>query len=116
MPARDGRGPQGVGPMTGWGMGNCVVPNPKDSQGGPQAAQAPYFGRGLGMGLGRGRGQGFGRGLGLGARAQGGYPQQVPVSGQELETLKMQAEMLKQQMDVVQHDIKHLEAEKKSKG
>jgi hypothetical protein len=26
MPNHDGTGPDGKGPMTGWGRGNCVVP------------------------------------------------------------------------------------------
>ena len=26
MPGRDGTGPSGAGPMTGWGNGNCVFP------------------------------------------------------------------------------------------
>jgi len=46
MPAFDGTGPQGVGPMTGRGMGRCGK------------------GGGAGRGLGFGRGRGFGRGLG----------------------------------------------------
>ncbi len=47
MPQFDGTGPQGRGPMTGWGRGPC----------------------GAGQGFGRrgfGRGPGFGRGLGRG--------------------------------------------------
>ena len=46
MPAFDGTGPQGQGPMTGRGFGPC--------------------GRGnrFGMGMGFGRGRGYGRGLG----------------------------------------------------
>ncbi len=43
MPGFDGTGPNGLGPMTGRGMGNC-----RQSQGGC----------GLGRGLGRGRGRG----------------------------------------------------------
>ena len=44
MPARDGTGPEGKGPMTGRGMGTC---NPKTPRGRGQ-------GRGLGRGFGRG--------------------------------------------------------------
>lgn len=53
MPARDGTGPRGMGPMTGRGMGFC----------GP-GADRPGGGYGLGYGYGRGggfRGGGFGR-------------------------------------------------------
>lgn len=62
MAYRDGTGPQGLGPMTGRGMGNCA----------PGAnAQSNFNGigrgmsRGLGVGMGLGRGMGR-RGLGLG--------------------------------------------------
>lgn len=50
MPFQDGTGPQGQGPRTGRGQGNCA------GQGGT--------GRGRGLGRGRGAGRGFGRGLG----------------------------------------------------
>lgn len=48
MPRRDATGPQGMGPLTGRGMGSC--------QG------EPRFYR---NGLGRQRGRGFGRGMGM---------------------------------------------------
>ena len=48
MPAFDGTGPQGAGPMTGRGMGPC----------------AKRGGMGRGFGYGFGRGMGMGRGLG----------------------------------------------------
>ncbi len=47
MPALNGTGPQGQGPMTGRGLGNC----------GPGYRG---FGRGFGSGLGRGFGRGWG--------------------------------------------------------
>ena len=56
MPGHDGTGPQGRGPLTGRGLGNC--------QG---AGSRQGFGRGFGQG--RGFGGGFGRG-GM-ARGQG---------------------------------------------
>lgn len=52
MPNRDGTGPNGEGPQTGRGMGNCKGVNPKN------ANQAP--GRAEGRGAGR-RGGGRGR-------------------------------------------------------
>ncbi len=66
MPRGDGTGPAGQGPMTGRGMGNCVVPSDK-------AAASLMGGFGGGRGLGRwfnaARGlwpmiRGFGRGRG----------------------------------------------------
>lgn len=42
MPRGDGTGPVGLGPMTGWGRGNCVLP----------AGRAyPRWGRGFARGM-----------------------------------------------------------------
>ncbi|MBN2848267.1 MAG: DUF5320 domain-containing protein [Coriobacteriia bacterium] len=62
MPGQDGTGPEGRGPLTGRGAGNCATPADETTNG-------RFFGRrlGLGRGLGlgaRGRGRGLGRGLG----------------------------------------------------
>ncbi len=59
MPAGDGTGPMGAGPMTGRGVGYCV------------GSQTPGYmnprpGRGVGMGMGRGAGMGRGRARGRG--------------------------------------------------
>jgi len=91
MPGFDGTGPLGMGPMTGRGMGYCVMP-----LSGPGAARFPYgyagayglpgridysyfsgrpysglrfannlfWPRRFGRGFGRGWGRGFGRGRG----------------------------------------------------
>ena len=45
MPAMDGTGPGGQGPMTGGGFGRCN----------PNQDSAVYGGRGMGRGMGRGR-------------------------------------------------------------
>ena len=64
MPAGDGTGPMGMGPMTGRAAGFCA--------GYPTAGYMnPIAGRGFGFG--RGRGSGFGRGLGLGFRGGRGW-------------------------------------------
>jgi len=111
MPARDGRGPQGAGPMTGWGMGNCTVPLAN----GATTYQGGGFGQG--RGLGRGLGRGFGRGLGLGRGQGGGYgAYQTPApttKEQDLQMLKAQAEILKQEMSAVQAGIERLQSENK---
>jgi len=52
MPAFDGTGPMGFGPMTGGRRGRCVGDVPAD---------APFKGAGNGKGIGRGRGGGYGR-------------------------------------------------------
>ena len=66
MPAFDGTGPGGMGPMTGWGRGYCG-PYPVDDGRAPvsgPAYGAPAYGRGFGYGSGFRRGRGFGRGFG----------------------------------------------------
>jgi len=67
MPRRDGTGPSGQGPMTGWGTGNCA---PKDSVNGPDVTQAyrgrMFFGGGFyrrGSRLGLGSDTGYRRGF-----------------------------------------------------
>ena len=81
MPGFDGTGPQGRGPMTGKGMGFCVLKEPKDKPGqvegfvgiqstsvsqygyGPfYTAARPMYGIGFGRGCGCGRGLRGGRG------------------------------------------------------
>ncbi|MCK5807927.1 DUF5320 domain-containing protein, partial [bacterium] len=58
MARRDGRGPNGSGPRTGRGLGNC---------GTADTVQAGVgYGRGGGFGRGRGFGQGAGFGQGVG--------------------------------------------------
>lgn len=52
MPGFNGRGPEGMGPMTGRGMGRCA---PKTDVSTGRA----YYGRGVGF-RGRGCGRGFG--------------------------------------------------------
>lgn len=54
MPNRDGTGPEGKGPRTGRGMGNCPVDEKQDS---PAAGRGQGAGRGMGRGAGRGRGR-----------------------------------------------------------
>lgn len=59
MPRKDGTGPEGQGPKTGRGAGNC----------GPNAGKDQAPDRGTGQGRGRGTGQGRGgRGQGRGNR------------------------------------------------
>ncbi len=56
MPNNDGTGPQGKGPQTGRGMGDCKGAKAGNNDDRP--------GRGQGRGVGRGAGQGQGRGRG----------------------------------------------------
>jgi len=119
MPAGDGTGPMGMGPMTGRAAGYCAgydVPGYAN----------PIPGRGYGLGWGRGWGGGWGRGwrwrnwyyaTGLPGWARFGYapaygpyaPQ--PTREQEAEMLKQQAEWLRGQLDAISKRIAELEQE-----
>ncbi len=125
MPAGDGTGPLGAGPMTGRAAGYCAGYQM------PGYAN-PIPGRGFGMGFGRGRGFGMGRGRGwrqwfYAARMPGwarfGYPP-APVypygpeltPEQEKGMLKQEAEYLRQQLDDVEGRISALEEATKKEG
>ncbi len=69
MPAGDRTGPQGQGPLTGRGMGDCKPPYQKvdsPTEGGTSSTPPPAPRPGYGSGMGRGRGFGRGRGPGRG--------------------------------------------------
>ena len=96
MPAGDGTGPKGTGPMTGRGAGYCT-----DTDAPGFANSMP--GRGFGMGRGcRGRGRGR-----FGYAPAWGVPK--PVQG--IEFLKAQAKGLKEQLDTIGRRIAELEQE-----
>ena len=109
MPAGDGTGPAGMGPMTGRAAGFCA------------GYPAPGFrgaGRGFGgRGGGRGFGRGFGRGWGRWAMPYSGYAPYssppasytAPTREQELEILKSQSEGFQQALEDIQKRISELE-------
>jgi len=107
MPAGDGTGPMGLGPMTGRGAGQCAG---FDMPG----YMNPIPGRGMGYGFGRGRGRGRGRrngyyatGLPGGGPAYGVPP--VPTPPQETETLKAQAAQMERALNDILKRISELE-------
>ena len=128
MPAGDGSGPRGMGPMTGRGAGHCAgnsVPGYAN----------PIPGRGMGMGWMRGAGWGGGRGRRGSWRyspappdwapvgyspawgapppvAYGPYAAPQPTPEQETEFLKAQGEQLQGQLDAITQRIAELEQEK----
>jgi len=86
MPMKNGTGPQGMGPMTGRGMGPCN----------PNGVNVSY-GLGRGMGAGRGMGcrrMGFGYGIGM----------NMPVA-----TPEMQIGFLQQQKTLLENQLKTID-------
>ncbi len=116
MPGGDRTGPMGMGPMTGRAEGYCAgfgMPgfmNP-----------ATGWGRGFGRGFGRGWGRGFGRMVWGAPGPQYGMPQWTtpatpwgawPISREEeLQYLKDQAQMLREELDAINERVGELEAE-----
>jgi hypothetical protein len=100
MPGFDGTGPRGQGAMTGGARGYCAIP-------------IGDVGRQSGVGMGGGtRGAGKGRrncfyvtGLPGWMRAQ----REMPL-GDDLESLKSQADLLKQQLEYTQARIQVMES------
>jgi hypothetical protein len=124
MPAGDGTGPMGLGPMTGRGAGYCggfAMPGYMN----------PMPGRGMGMGWGRGRGRGRGRGwrrawqpmgavggppaYGVGSYGVGPYDA-PPQAEHEAQTLRSQAEHLEQTLAAIKQRITQLEAPRETNG
>ena len=89
MPKRDGTGPMGDGPLTGWGFGDCAV-----APGSDNTSQA--MGRGPGRGSGRRRG--FGGGMGRGRMAGRGDSFAQPNPKEEKHLLENQRNILKSQL------------------
>jgi hypothetical protein len=88
MPNQDSTGPNGQGPRTGRGMGNC------NGQGGTGAGRGA--GRGFGRGLGRGGGRGMGgRGLGINANQGNSW------IGTQLDNLQAAIERLAERLDKI---------------
>lgn len=93
MPAGNGTGPMGAGPMTGRGMGYCAGNNaPGYAMGGGG------FGRGLGRGMGFGFRNRFSGGWGNAPQA----PAPQPMSKEDqLAALKAQQAGIQQQIDAL---------------
>ena len=110
MPGFNQRGPEGMGPMTGWGRGLCNSEQPAYR---PGVTGNAGFGRG--MGLGRGFRRGFGaqmnvypaRGMG---RGRGPYVQAYPEDAQmELGQLKNEAANMQNTLEAINARITELE-------
>ena len=111
MPGYNRSGPMGNGPMTGKGMGFC---NNMDLGVARQYPGAVGLGRGMGMRQGRRRGIGYGMGgaggRGFARRCVSDFDSfgQQETAG-EIETLKRQAESLKNTLDAINRRMEELE-------
>jgi Family of unknown function (DUF5320) len=111
MPAGDGTGPLGMGPVTGRGMGFCGgYAAPGWAHPGPGRR---FFGRG---GQGGGGGHGWRHwyyATGLPRWARGGVSSTYapPTRDQEIEALKGEAEWLKDQLDAINRRMDELSQE-----
>ena len=126
MPRGDGRGPDGMGPMTGRQAGFCAgydVPGYANPIAGRGRGRFARRGFGGGGGRGRGWGRGFGRGNGwIGdpnvpyADPYYGNPYPAAISSQqEADMLKSQAKAMQEEMSVINDRIKELESSAKEK-
>ena len=111
MPAGNGRGPMGLGPMTGRGLGYCsgkVAPG--------YGNLAPMRGYGMFQGRGRRGGWRYWQGGGAGRMNWGGYASNAQGASSELErqSLKSQADLLQSELQRIQQRLADLEAEKES--
>ena len=99
MPGLDGRGPQGMGPMTGRGQGRCAMP----------ASRLEF-----GVGYGRGRGCGFGsgrrlgQGVGWGRMAAQGAGRQRVFESDERRGLQEEAAALEVELQRIRQRIDEL--------
>lgn len=120
MARGNGTGPNGMGPMTGRGMGIC---GGNKQPGNENTGSRGMGGFGLGLGLGRGNGCGFGRGRrnGFGA-GQSGYGRcfdadSINVTPEDRITfLSRQENSLKRRLDIIAEQKKVLGSARENKG
>lgn len=111
MPAGNGTGPMGMGPMTGRGAGYCAGY-------GMPGYMNPAFGGGMGFGRGFGRGRGRGwrnmfyaTGLpGYARFGAGAFAPTAPDPALEKQALKNQAEALRSEMEAIRKRLEELES------
>lgn len=97
MPGRDRTGPQGFGPRTGRGLGDCA----------PMDQPRPGFGFGLGFGRGRGW-RNWARATGQPGWLRFGWWGAPSPPVDESAVLKAQAEQLQAQLDAVKQRLTEL--------
>jgi hypothetical protein len=103
MPRGDHRGPNGLGPMTGRGMGFCAG---RDEPGFTHAGWGHHHG--FGRGFDRGFGRGFGRGRGPGRRDR---PHSDLRSGNPTAALEAEIVYLERELEILKSEKDALDAE-----
>ena len=111
MPRFNQTGPQGMGPMTGWGRGVCTTSRPAYGRG---VSGKAGFGRRLGLG------RGFRAGFGWDMRGYRGRrpfyehvaaaPANVETDYSEIEALKAQAGAMQESLDALNNRIAEMES------
>lgn len=99
MPAQNGTGPTGEGPLTGRGMGQC---NPSNTEG-TRSNYGGFFGGGFGR-----RGGGFFGGGRRPYRRSGFFRSQPYPAQSEKEILKNQASLLSDSLDQIKKRLDEL--------
>ena len=108
MPRGDGRGPAGLGSMTGRAAGFCA------GNSAPGYTAGGFFGRGIGRGAGLGRGRGFRNRFfeaGTPFWARSNYQPESFTKEDELNILKNRTKFMQDEMNAVNERINELENE-----
>lgn len=111
MPALNGTGPAGMGPLTGRGLGYCTGARSTTYRYG----RRPGFGLGYGRGMGLGRrfaGRGMGSGMGYG-RYYGPVETVAPEIRSDKEFLVAQRDALKDQLEIINSQLEDLAEDSK---
>ena len=121
MPRGNGTGPEGIGPMTGRGLGFCAGYDfPGYMQGGFGRRRGAYGGYpGYGRGMRRGGGYpGYGPGGGFRFRREPVYWQEPQAGSYENETvfLKEQEQILRTELNLIQQRLTNLEEQDDTSG
>ena len=118
MPRGDRTGPDGMGPMTGRGLGYCAdYSSPGFTRGVPRGGAGYGRGYGRGYGLGRGRGFGYDRGFYQNPYISNvpyyPYPNPTPYTPEnEKQILDNELKIMKDEMKSIEKRLEELKSEK----
>ena len=108
MPRGDGRGPNGMGPMTGRRLGYCAgYESPGFTKGEPRGVY------GFGRGFGRGFGGGHRRGFGYNGFSNNYYPAAQYSQFDEEKYLELEIDTLKKDLKAMENRLTELKKDEK---